>query len=95
MNEERTDKRELQPGHGNRPKRDRSIFSARHHEGSNRDTSDRIKRAHRGRFKNGGALRRLISGIIKRPGAKTDEDLYLDDHWRKVYDEWFTRLENG
>jgi hypothetical protein len=36
---------------------DRSIFSAWHHERSNRDTSDRIKRAHRGRFLNGGALR--------------------------------------
>lgn len=74
---------------------DRSIFSAWHHERSNRDTSDRIKRAHRGRFKNGGALRRLIPGIIKPPGAKTDDDLYLDDYWKKVYDEWFTRLENG
>jgi hypothetical protein len=74
---------------------DRSIFSAWHHERSNRDTSDRIKRAHRGRFKSGGALRRLIPGIVKPPGAKTDDDLYKDPYWEKIYDEWFMRLENG
>jgi site-specific DNA recombinase len=74
---------------------DRSIFSAWHHERSNRDTSDRIKRAHRGRFKNGGALRRLIPGVIKPPGAKTDAELHKDPLWEKIYDEWFTRLERG
>jgi predicted site-specific integrase-resolvase len=33
---------------------DRSIFSAWHHERSNRDTSERIKRTHRSRFLQGG-----------------------------------------
>jgi site-specific DNA recombinase len=74
---------------------DRSIFSSWHHERSNRDTSERIKRAHRGRFSNGGALRRLIPGIVKPPGAKTDADLHKDPYWEKIYDEWFSRLENG
>ncbi len=72
---------------------DRSIFSAWHHERSNRDTSDRIKRTHRARFFNGGDLRRLIPGIIKPPGAKSDEDLSKDPFWEKIYDEWFTRLD--
>ena len=74
---------------------DRSIFAAWHHERSSRDTSERIKRSHRGRFTNGGALRRLIPGIIKLPGAKTDADLSKDPYWERIYDEWFTRLENG
>jgi site-specific DNA recombinase len=74
---------------------DRSIFSAWHHERSNRDTSDRIKRAHRGRFKNGGALRRLIPGIIKPPGAKSDAELSMDPYWQDVYNQWFERLDKG
>jgi len=47
---------------------DASIFSAWHHERSNRDTSDRIKRTHRNRFDNGGCAAFNIYGIIKPPG---------------------------
>ena len=54
---------------------DRTIFSAWHHERSNRDTSDRIKRTHRSRFMQGGVLPQMIPGLIKPPGAKTDADV--------------------
>lgn len=42
---------------------DRSIFSAWHHERSNRDTSDRIKRSHHNRFEQGHACRFRSSAI--------------------------------
>ena len=74
---------------------DRTIFSARHHERSNRDTSDRIKRTHRSRFSQGGVLPHLIPGYIKSPGAKSDADVRKDPDWEPIYDEWFARLERG
>jgi site-specific DNA recombinase len=74
---------------------DRSIFSAWHHERSNKDTSERIKRTHRSRFAQGGTLSRLMPGYIKPPGAKSDAEICKDSYWEPIYDEWFTRLENG
>jgi hypothetical protein len=74
---------------------DRSIFSAWHHERSNRDTSDRIKRTHRSRFEQGGCAAFPIYGIIKPPGAKSDLEWYKDPGAESIYKEWFEQLDNG
>ncbi|HZZ28269.1 MAG TPA: recombinase family protein [Pirellulales bacterium] len=74
---------------------DRSIFSAWHHERSNRDTSDRIKRTHRNRFLQGGTLPVQIYGYRKKPGAKSDVDLEKLPEAEKIYAEWFNRLDRG
>jgi site-specific DNA recombinase len=73
---------------------DSSIFSAWHHERSNRDTSDRIKRTNRGRFLNGGCLTGMIYGYVKPPGAKTDGDLEKMLSAEPVYMEWFDKLDH-
>ena len=74
---------------------DRSIFSSWHHERSNRDTSDRIKRAHRSRFRSGGCAAIPIYGYIKPPGAKSDMDWQKDPEAELIYQEWFERLDRG
>lgn len=74
---------------------DRSIFSAWHHERSNRDTSCRIKRTHRARFLQGGCLPVLIYGYRKRPGARSDADVEKLPEAEAVYKEWFERLDRG
>jgi len=72
---------------------DSSIMSSWHHERSNRDTSDRIKRTHRNRFLQGGVLACTIFGYIKPPGAKTDGELQLDPSAKDIYKEWFRMLD--
>ena len=72
---------------------DRSIFSAWHHERSNRDTSGRIKRTHRNRFQHGGCLALPIAGYRKPPGAKGDDDLEKVPEFEEIYKEWFRRLD--
>ncbi|MCA9177996.1 MAG: recombinase family protein [Planctomycetales bacterium] len=72
---------------------DRSIFSSWHHERSNRDTSDRIKRTHRNRFNHGGALALPIFGYRKPLGAKGDEDLEKDPACEAILKEWFRKLD--
>ena len=74
---------------------DRSIFSAWHHERSNRDTSDRIKRTHGSRFDHGGCAAFPIYGIIKPPGAKSDLDWYKDPAAEPIYKRWFELLDEG
>lgn len=74
---------------------DRSIFSAWHHERSNRDTSERIKRTHRARFQQGGCAAIPIYGYIKPPGARTDQDWQKDPQAEPIYREWFERLDRG
>ena len=74
---------------------DRSIFSAWHHERSNRDTSGRIKRTHENRFAYGGCLSLPIYGYIKKLGAKDDDDVEKDPAAISVYEEWFSRLDAG
>jgi site-specific DNA recombinase len=74
---------------------DRSIFSAWHHERSNRDTSDRIKRAHHNRFDQGACLSIPIFGYIKPPGATSDDDLRKDAAAEPIYCEWFRMLDRG
>ncbi len=71
---------------------DRSIFSAWHHERSNRDTGDRIKRTHRHRFDQGACLSIPIFGYIKPPGAKSDDDVRKNPEAEPVYREWFRML---
>lgn len=72
---------------------DRSIFSAWHHERSNRDTSDRIKRTAANRFRSGGCAAFEIAGYIKPPGAKSDLDWRKDPDWEPIYKEWFRMLD--
>ncbi len=72
---------------------DLSIFSAWHHERSNRDTSNRIKRAHRARFVQGGTLALLPYGYRKDPGTKTDADVEKLSEAEPIYKEWFRRLD--
>lgn len=72
---------------------DRSIFSAWHHERSNRDTSDRIKRTHRSRFDQGGCAAFPIYGIIKPPGSKSDLEWFKDPQAQGVYEHIFKMLD--
>lgn len=74
---------------------DSSIFSAWHHERSNRDTSDRIKRTHRSRFMSGGCLPTLIYGYVKPTGAKSDLDVRKDPQAEPIYKRWFEMLDGG
>ena len=74
---------------------DRSIFSAWHHERTNRDTSGRIKRTHRSRFMQGGTASLPIFGYRKKPGAKSDDDWERVPEAEVIYKEWFNRLDNG
>ncbi len=73
----------------------RSIFSAWHHERSNRDTSQRIKRTQRSRFTPGGCMACLPYGYLKKPGAKSDTDVEKLPEAEEVYKEWFRRLDDG
>ena len=74
---------------------DRSLFAAWHHERSNRDTNDRIKRIHRNRFEQGRSLSLPIFGYRKKPGVKTDDDLEKILDAVPIYEEWFRNLDNG
>jgi DNA invertase Pin-like site-specific DNA recombinase len=73
--------------------REASIFAAFHHERSNRDTSERIKRTHRNRFANGGCLREPAYGWIKPAGAKHDSEQFKDPAAEPIYQEWFRMLD--
>jgi len=74
---------------------DSAFISTWHHERSNRDTSERIKRSLRNRFMQGGVCQTFQYGYIKPPGTKSDQDVRKDPAAEPVYDEWFTRLEKG
>ncbi len=74
---------------------DRSIFSSWHHERSNRDTSDRIKRTHRSRFRDGGCAQFPIAGIIKPPGSKNDAEWRKDPAFEPVFQSWARMIEDG
>jgi site-specific DNA recombinase len=73
--------------------REAAIFAAFHHERSNRDTSDRIKRSHRSRFVSGGCLRQAVYGWIKPLGAKNDSEMSKDPAAEPIYREWFRMLD--
>lgn len=74
---------------------DKSIFAAWHHERSNRDTSNRIKRTLRNRFMQGGVVQTLPYGYVKPVGCKSDSDLQKDPSAEPVLKEWFRLLEGG
>lgn len=74
---------------------DSAFLSTWHHERSNRDTSDRIRRSLRNRFINGGIIQTLVFGYIKPDGTKTDQEVYKDPEAEAIYEHWFTMLENG
>ena len=74
---------------------DHSIISAWHHERSNRDTSERIKRSHRSRFQHGGTASLPIYGYQKKPDAKSDKDWERLPEAEDVYRKWFERLDRG
>ncbi len=70
-------------------------FACMRHELYNADTSNRIIRTQRNRFMNGGILQQLIFGLVKKPGATTDADVYRDPAAQPVYDEVFRLLDGG
>jgi len=70
--------------------RDMASMATWHHERSNRDTSDRIKRTLRGRFDKGEALANLIAGYHKPEGAKHESQITRDPAYIPIYEEWFT-----
>jgi site-specific DNA recombinase len=70
-------------------------FAAMRHEMYNADTGKRIRRTLRKRFEQGGAVQFVIYGYIKPSGAKLDSELQKDPAAQAVYDEWFSRLEQG
>jgi DNA invertase Pin-like site-specific DNA recombinase len=72
-----------------------AFFSVMHHELSNRDTSERIRRSHRNRFIQGGVIQYVIYGYIKPEGATHDGQLSKHPDAGPIYDEWFRRLEEG
>jgi site-specific DNA recombinase len=74
---------------------DSAFISTWHHERSNRDTSQRIRRSLRNRFNQGGVFQFVIYGYIKPPGAKTDAEISKDPAAEPIYDEWFRKLEDG
>lgn len=73
--------------------REASIFAAFHHERSNRDSSERIRRTLRNRFLNGGCVREPAYGWIKPVGAKSDAEMSKDPAAEKIYAEWFRKLD--
>lgn len=74
---------------------DKAFISTWHHERSNRDTSQRIRRTLRNRFMQGGVFQVPVYGYIKKPGAKSDSDVEKDPAAKEVYREWFRRLDDG
>lgn len=71
------------------------IFAVMRHEQYNKDTAKRIRRTLRYRFQQGLIVQCLIAGIVKPPDLQSDADLQKDPRYEPVYDEMFTRLENG
>lgn len=75
--------------------KDSAFIATWHHERSNRDTSDRIRRTLRNRFTQGEVFQCPVYGYIKLPGAKNEGDVSKDPAAAPVFDEWFRRLEDG
>lgn len=74
---------------------DSALMSTWHHERSNRDTADRIRRSLNNRFDLGGVVQFIIFGYIKPPGAKSDSDLRKDPEAEPIIKEIFHRLNGG
>ncbi|HUQ69000.1 MAG TPA: recombinase family protein [Planctomycetaceae bacterium] len=74
---------------------DSAFIATWHHERSNRDTSDRIRRSLNNRFDQGGVVQFVLYGYIKPEGAKSDADLLKDPAAEEIIPELFRRLEQG
>ena len=74
---------------------DAAAMATWHHERSNRDTADRIKRSLNNRFDHGGVVQFTIYGYVKPPGAKHDGELQKDPNADPIIKELFRRLEQG
>ena len=72
-----------------------SFFVSLQNESFCKDTSERIKRSLRNRFKNGEIFQCEIYGYIKPHAGATDSEVYKDPNAEPIYDEWFSRLEEG
>lgn len=72
-----------------------SFFAVMRHETYNKDTSNRIRRTLRNRFRQGGILQFVIYGYIKPLGAKSEMELQKDPAAEEILKEWFERLDNG
>lgn len=74
---------------------DSAFIATWHHERSNRDTSDRIKRSLNNRFDQGQLMELLVYGYIRPQGATSDSQLLKDPAAEPVIREIFRRLEGG
>ncbi len=74
---------------------DIATMASWHHERSNRDTSDRIKRSCNNRFDHGQLMESIIYGYIVPPGAKNDSELSRDPEAEPIIREMFQKLELG
>lgn len=72
-----------------------ALFSTHRHSQSNEDTSQRLKRTMRNRFKEGGVIVTLMAGYEKPDGVKSDDGIKREPAFVPVYDKWFTMLEDG
>lgn len=66
-----------------------------HHERSNRDTADRIRRTLNNRFDHGGVVQFVQFGYFKPEGAKNDAEIVKDPEVEHIIPEIFRRLEQG
>ena len=73
---------------------DAAYASVAHHQRSNRDTSDRLKRTLESRFDRGGVLRPPVYGYVKPEGAKHDSEMRKDPTAEPVIEEMFRRLKS-
>jgi len=72
-----------------------SFFAVMRHEAYNRDTSKRIRRSLRNRFLQGQVVQTFPYGYIKPHPHASEHDCSVDPAAVAVYEEWFTRLEQG
>jgi DNA invertase Pin-like site-specific DNA recombinase len=72
-----------------------AFFAAMHHERSNKDTSDRIKRTLSNRFLQGGVVKDLIYGYEFEPGCKNDSEIRKAPGAEEIYGQIRERLLRG
>ncbi len=75
--------------------RNHAFFATMHHEISNKDTASRIKRSHGNRYEQGQMFLHTVYGYHKPEGKSHENDITLDPEAKKVYEAWWTILENG
>ncbi|MBI1347832.1 hypothetical protein GC163_16270 [bacterium] len=74
---------------------DSAFIAAWHHERSNRDTAQRIRRSLNHRFDQCGVVQFVLFGYIKPPGARNDRELQKDVRYQALIPDIFRRLEEG